>query len=57
MSFMLKGVRKNHVPIEELNINKCECLTEDLSDKNRRNLKPKILLLSFSNLKKMNRQG
>lgn len=56
MAFMLKGVCKNHVPIEELNINKCECLTEDLSDKNWRNLKPKILL-SFSNLKKMNGQG
>jgi hypothetical protein len=45
---MLKGVCINQLPIEELHINKWECLTEDLSDKNRRHLKRKRLLSYFS---------
>ena len=40
---LLKHVYKNYLPIEELNINIWECLSEDLLDKNWRYLKPKTL--------------
>lgn len=44
---MLKEVYQNHLPIEELHIDIRECLTEDLSDKNWRHLKPKRLFIFF----------